>query len=254
TGPANVKTSANGWFSLRVPAQSDDRYVLNITHPDYALLSRVTDRSAVGNTYEMLRAHIANVRGDQVINISDSDGSGPCGDAKGEQERTVRRLVEPSILWDAPPANARETVARRKAEAFLLEDAKEQTGCDRRGAQINVPANSLVDENNVPWPGAVRAGITTIKPSLRTIPVDYQAIPKSGVRSELLSFGALHVDFTNPAGQRLHLKAGTTADVVTPAFAVKPENSPPNMAMWSYDEKTGLWHEEGQATLQNTPQ
>lgn len=253
-GAASVKTNADGWFALRTPGLSDDRYVLNITHPNYALLSRVTDRSAVGNTYGMVRAQVTTVRGDQDISIDDKESGGPCGTSTGEQERSIRRLVNPTILWDDTPTGKRAAKAQRKAETAIMEQLKQPGGCDRRGVQIRIPANALLDEINAPWPGDVRAAVTTLDPSRRTIPGDYQAIPTSSTRAELLSYGALHADFTDPAGRRLHLKSGTTADIAVPVSALQQPTSPPTIAIWSYDEKTGVWREEGQAKLQNTPQ
>ena len=44
-GSATTSTNASGWFSIRSAPVADDRYVLNIAHPNYALVSRVYDRS-----------------------------------------------------------------------------------------------------------------------------------------------------------------------------------------------------------------
>lgn len=254
TGKASVMTNADGWFTLRIPAQSDDRYVLNLTHPDYALLSRITDRSAVGNTYEMVRAQVTTVRGDQVIAIDDKESGGPCGTAPIGQDGRVRRLVGPTIVWDDLPTDKRTMMARRKAEAAIKEQFRQPQGCDRRGAQIRIPANAFMDETTTPWTGDVRAAVTTLDPSRRSIPGDYQALPTSGTRAELLSYGAVHADFTDPAGRRLQLRPGMKADIAVPVSALQQPTSPPTIAVWSYDENTGVWREEGQASLQNTPQ
>lgn len=41
----NTTTSARGWFSVSVPPAKPDRYVMNVTHPQYALLSRIHDKA-----------------------------------------------------------------------------------------------------------------------------------------------------------------------------------------------------------------
>ncbi len=252
TGGVSVKTNGDGWFALRTPMQLDDRYILNITHPNYALLSRVTDRPAVGNTYEMVRAQVTTVRGDQDIVIDDKESGGPCGTPTGEQGHSVRHLVGPTVLWDHLPLGKREALKRRKMENAIMEQLKQPHGCDRRGAQVRIPANALVDETNTIWSGNVRASITTLDPSRRSIPGDYQAIPTSGARAELLSYGALHAEFTDPAGRKLQLKSGSAAEISVPVSALQQPTSPPTIATWSYDEKSGVWHEESQATLKNT--
>src|SRR5204863_5301180 len=104
---------------------------------NYALLSRITDRSAVGNTYEMVRAQVITGRGDQVIAITDNESGGPCGSAGREQGQTIRRLVGPSVLWDDSSTDPKALATRRKAEADILQQLRDQPiGCKRRGAQL----------------------------------------------------------------------------------------------------------------------
>src|SRR5436190_1035172 len=44
------------------------------------------------------------------------------------------------------------------------------------------------------------------------------------------------------------------ADISVPVTALQPANSPPNISLWSYDQRSGMWREEGKADLRNTPQ
>jgi hypothetical protein len=75
-----------------------------------------------------------------------------------------------------------------------------------------------------------------------------RATTSSGNAAELLSFGAVDVRLSDPAGHRLHLRPGMMADVVVPAFTLDPATAPATIATWSYDENTGFWREEAQAT------
>jgi hypothetical protein len=254
TGPINATTNAFGWFNLRTKPDKTDRYVLNIQHPDYALLSRVTDRSAEGNTYPLTRAQVTMAPSDQTISVVDQWSGGPCGSR--EQGRKLRRLVEPTVWQEPEPFDPKAAVALRKAEAEALRqwETLSEEHCDRRGAEVRIPANALLDETNVPYTGSVRVAMTTLDPGRRSIPGDYRATTSGGKDAELLSFGALDLRLTDPAGHRLHLQPGAMADVVVPAFTLDPSTAPPSIATWSYDESTGFWREDSKATLQNTPQ
>lgn len=254
TGPVSAMTNAFGWFTLRTPPNKSDRYVLNIQHPDYALLSRVTDRSAEGNTYPLIPAQVTIAPANQTISIVDRWSGGPCG--SGEGNVMVRRLVGPTVWQDPAPSDPAAAAALRKAEAEALRqvEALSEEKCVRRGAEIKIPANALLDEANAPYAGNARSATTTIDPGRRSIPGDYRATTSGGDAAELLSFGAVDVRLTDLAGHRLHLQPGTMADVVVPAFTLDPATAPATIATWSYDESTGFWREEAKATLQNTAQ
>jgi hypothetical protein len=253
-GSERTKTNANGWFSVRTAPLTDDRYVLNITHPNYALLSRVYDRSATGNTYELTRAQVTTGSGDRAIVLDDTRSAGPCGSGADGQDRRLRRLVGPTIVRDVTGGDTRPADDQRKIDDAILDVLKEQSRCERRGAQIRIPAGSLVDENGNPWLGPVRSAIATLNPARRALPGDYQAIMAGGERGEMLSYGAVYADFTDLAGRKLRLRQGTAVDISLPVSDFQRPTSPPSIAIWSYDEKSGLWMEEGKADLQNTPQ
>jgi len=247
-------TNTFGWFNLKTKPNKRDRYVLNIVHPNYALLSRVTDRSAEGDTYPLTRAQVTITPANQPISIVDRYSGGPC--VSRGQEAKVRRLVEPTVWREPAPSDPKAAAALRKAEAEALRqwESISDEKCKRRGAELKIPANALLDEANATYAGSVRVAMTTIDPGRRSIPGDYRATTGDGKDAELLSFGAADVRLTDPAGHRLHLQPGATADVVVPVFTLDPTTAPANIATWSYDESSGFWREEGKATLQNTAQ
>jgi hypothetical protein len=210
--------------------------VLNITHPDYALLSSVPDRTALGATYPMIRAQVRTVRGDQPITLTDTDSGGPCGTPAGQRPQVIKR-IKTTVVWDGPPANAAEAEKRRAAEANLPREP-DPSECVRRGATIVLPANAFVDANGAPVTGDVRIAMTTLNPARRAIPGDYRAITRAGENAAMFSFGALHVDITDPAGHKLSLRPGIVADMTVPSFATG--TSPAQIATWSYDEASGM--------------
>lgn len=233
----SVTTNAQGWFNLTVPAVASDRYVLNVRHPQYAVLSRIHDRSAAGNTYPLIRAQTLVVDPTQPINLVDTQSGGPCGSPGG--------VYTPAIT---PLADLRSSKS-------TTETGNQETNtepCRHRGARLLLPAFSLVDALGVQAVGPVTASTATLNPERRALPGDYQAFDSGGTRSELLSFGAVYAEFRDASGNLLNLKPGTTAEVRIPVSDLQLPVAAPQIALWSYDEGTGFWVEEGIASLTNT--
>jgi hypothetical protein len=98
----------------------------------------------------------------------------------------------------------------------------------------------------------VTGSTATLNPARRALPGDYQAFDFAQSRTELLSFGALFADFRDNGGRPLNLREGTTAEIRIPISDRQMAVAKPQIALWSYDEKTGFWVEEGQAKMRNT--
>jgi len=237
----NATTNAQGWFSLRVPSMNaPERYVVNISHPQYAQMSRPFDKSATGYTYELLRAQISSHDPTQPIKVVDTNSSGPCGTPGGKPMRT--RMT---TTGDNPPVTHRSP-SRRTQERTKA--------CRHVGAQISIPAGALVDAAQRAPQGPITMAMATLNPARRALPGDYRALDSSNAQTELLSFGAVFAEFRDGNGKPLNLKPGTEAEIRVPVSAAQLSQAKPSIAMWSYQEKSGLWIEEGKATLQNTPQ
>lgn len=252
-GSESVRTDGNGWFAMTVKPEQDERYVLNIAHPNYATLSRILDRSAYGGTYQMVRAQVTTHAGDKAISIEDTRSSGACGALPEGRTKPVRRLAQTRFVYDETADDRAIDVDRRlEDERAILEYVNNQRRCDPRGVRISLPANSLVDADGNPWTGLVRASVATLNPERRSIPGDYQAIDANGERMELLSFGAFYAEFTDLNGRPLQLRQGATAEIATPLTPLQRNVAGGSIAQWSYDEETGFWREEGKASLQPT--
>lgn len=232
----STTTSTRGWFSVSAPPAKPERYVLNITHPKYALLSRIHDKASVGQTYELIRVQETTHDPTQVIDVVDTKSSGPCGGYGGDQ---------PATTGGANPG----ATARPYRRGLKIH---EQKPCRHRGAHIIVPAGALVDSRGNAASGPVTLGSATLNPSRRTLPGDYRAIDRTNAEVEMLSFGATYNEFRDSGGQPLNLKPGTTAEIRVPVSDEQRPSAKPTIAIWSYDERKGLWNEEGQASLQNT--
>lgn len=129
-------------------------------------------------------------------------------------------------------------------------DAAATLGISQSTAQVTLPANALVVEGTgAAATGTLTARLTPIDPARdpRSMPGDYT----TSTGAALESFGALGVVLTDATGNRLNLKAGTTATVRIP-LATRSANPPATIPLFHFNETTGLWVEEGSATLQGT--
>ena len=238
-GTASATTNAQGWFSLTAPpTAAPERYVLNIHHPQYAPLSRIHDRAAAGNTYELIRAQSTTHNPNQPIDVTDDSSTGPCG---GRSNATGGFAATPTL------GQLRDGLAR-------VDTGRAAKPCVRRGAHILVPAGALVDASQSAPAGNVTLSFATLNPARRALPGDYRALDRNNAAAEMLSFGALSAEFRDGGGAPLNLKAGTKAEIRVPVSADQLPVAKPSIAIWSYNEQTGLWMEEGKASLQNTSQ
>ncbi|MBB6371802.1 carboxypeptidase-like regulatory domain-containing protein [Chryseobacterium shigense] len=62
------------------------------------------------------------------------------------------------------------------------------------------------------------------------------------------TFGMVHVQLTGSSGQKLQIANGHTAEMTVPIDASQTSTSPNTIPLWSYNENTGMWNEEGSAT------
>lgn len=116
-----------------------------------------------------------------------------------------------------------------------------------RGASATVAPGVLVDGAGKMVTGKVQVALTPLDPStgeLAAYPGDLGATTLSGERVQLESFGVLDVTIRQN-GHELTIKGGETIAIRVPAPAAG--TPPTTSALWSFDEATGLWKEEGVA-------
>jgi hypothetical protein len=224
-------TNDQGWFNVTTAAvPAPERYVLNITHPEYALLSRVHDKASQGDVYSLIRVESRSVPAG-AIDLTDDGSSGPCGGDK------------PAVPLPGHGKRPRQKIVRQHA-----------TKCRRVGARLIIPAGALVDGNGKVATGSITAQMATLNPARRTLPGDYRALDSGQNAVEMLSYGALYAQFHDSSGNPLNLKSGTTAEIRVPIPIEQLASAKPSIPMWSYNETRGVWVQEGSATKQNTPQ
>ena len=225
-------TNEQGWFNVTTaPVGSPERYVLNIEHPGYALLSRIHDKSSQGDVYPLIRAQRTFVNPSAVIDLTDDGSSGPCGG-------------KPAVPLSAYKRSAGTSTGKY-----------EQTRpCRRTGARLILAPGSLVDGNKRVATGTVTAQFATLNPSRRSLPGDYRALNGNQKDVEMLSYGAMYAQFRDSSGNPLNLKSGTAAEIQVPIPVDQQGSAKPVIALWSYDEKRGIWVEEGKGVLKQTPE
>jgi hypothetical protein len=70
----------------------------------------------------------------------------------------------------------------------------------------------------------------------------------NGDSKVLETFGMLHVELTGSGGQKLNIATGHTAEITLDIDATQAGSSPSTIPLWTFDETTGIWKEEGSAT------
>ncbi|MBO9715090.1 hypothetical protein [Sphingomonas sp.] len=253
-GGATVSTNASGWFRTEVAPVKADRYILNIHHPAYAATSRVYSAGSTGETYDLMRATVASVPAGGKLVFRDS-GQGKCGTGGDTRKKPVRQLAAPQLLGYSRETGDFAPVTGTKANARLtaqLRAAAQPVPCDTRGTQIAIDPGGLVDAR-----GKAAAGVTgavlTFDPTRRSLPGDYGAMGADGNATRLFSYGAVYAEFRGSGGEKLNLAPGQAAELRIPVPAAQRASAPPVIALWSYDEDRGIWVEEGDANLQDTP-
>lgn len=117
-------------------------------------------------------------------------------------------------------------------------------------ARVELAANSVIDPStNKLASGDVKVTLTPIDPAAQsaTMPGSYLFTSTTGVRA-LESFGAVQVTLTDTLGKPLQLAEGKTATIRIPV-KTRATALPTTIPLFYLDEKTGLWKEEGIATL-----
>jgi cytochrome c5 len=120
------------------------------------------------------------------------------------------------------------------------------------GIRVQIPANSLVDQNGQVPTGNVSVQLSTIDlNSPFQMPGDFSVRTAGGVTNVMDSYGAGSITIT--AGtKKYNLIAGATAQVtipIDPAQLAAGGTLPPVIPILFYNETQGLWVEDGTATL-----
>jgi hypothetical protein len=117
------------------------------------------------------------------------------------------------------------------------------------GARLAVPAGAFARSDTGAAPvGSLTVRLTSIHPAADAarMPGDYSTLVAGQVRA-IESFGAVAVDVRDAAGNAYTLAPGQSASLRIPASSRAA--LPARVGLYSLDERSGRWVEEGSATL-----
>ncbi len=119
-------------------------------------------------------------------------------------------------------------------------------------AQVTLPANGVQRADGSVPVGNMTVQITPINPAVDSslMPGDFLASSSAG-NVPIESFGALNVSLSDASGTALNLKSGQTATIRIPV-ASRNSTVPATIPLYYFNTTTGLWQEEGTATLDSS--
>jgi hypothetical protein len=213
-----ISATADAQGNFRVVVKDARKFVLNVTHPGYALASQVLTNRVVGIQVPLDPVHIATVNGGSGGIIRIQPGSG-CNCQCSENSDTDKAGGADRCV---PPKGA--TLA------------------------VGFQADSFVGTGGAPYTGnvsveALQYDLTKTNP----IPGDFGAVYQ-GKQVRLGTFGAFNLLPRDAQGQPLTMAPGKHASVSLPIQPGQRAAAPATIPLFHYDEETGLWIEDGTLT------
>ena len=120
-------------------------------------------------------------------------------------------------------------------------------------SKITLPASGVViRSNNQSYSGSVKVYAAVIDPTSadisQIVPGSFQGNDADNNRVILTSFGMLAVELEGNSGEQLQIATGKTAKLRFTIPSSLRSTAPATIPLWSVDEITGLWKQEGSAT------
>lgn len=124
--------------------------------------------------------------------------------------------------------------------------------------QVQVDFEGGFTANGTEYTGTVTAEAVYLDPDdddtfANEMPGDLSAVRTDQSNAQLVSWGMVSVDLKGDQGQKLEMASGKKAKLTFPVpEKFKNETAPATIPLWSFNETTGLWEEEGVATFNGT--
>lgn len=131
------------------------------------------------------------------------------------------------------------------------------TNTETETMTVELPANGFVTESGLAYGGAVKVLAGYLDPDDEKFPIqmpgDLSAVRTDATPAQLVSYGMVGVELKDLSGNKLQLAPGKTATLTFPVpDKFKNGTLPQTLPLWSFDDVTGLWVEEGDAALNGT--
>ncbi len=120
---------------------------------------------------------------------------------------------------------------------------------------VELPSEGFVNaETGKDYQGEVTSKVVYLDPNDDNFSAmmpggDLMADRTDGSETMLISYGMTNVEMTGNQGEKLQLKEGCLSKLEFPIPVGMENDIPETMPLWSFDETTGKWKEEGTATL-----
>ena len=120
-------------------------------------------------------------------------------------------------------------------------------------SKITLPASGVVVRStSQSYTGSVKVYAAVIDPTSadisQIVPGSFQGTDANNYRVTLTSFGMLAVELEGNSGEQLQIATGKTARLRFTIPSSLRSTAPATIFLWSVDETTGLWKQEGSAT------
>lgn len=110
---------------------------------------------------------------------------------------------------------------------------------------------SFKESNGNAYSGPVKVALFHLAPSdpylNELMPGSFLATRSNGEAQVMETFGMVHVQLTGNAGQNLQIATGHTAEMTVAIDPLQMSTAPSTIPLWSFNESTGMWNEEGSA-------
>ncbi len=120
------------------------------------------------------------------------------------------------------------------------------------GGKVDFAANEFKTESGNNYSGEVNIYTTYLdptRPDLREVmPGNLTAVNSSEQLQYLKSFGMINVELEGSAGEKLQISQAAILTIPVPNLL--SSDAPNTIPLWHFDIESGLWVEEGEATLQ----
>ena len=121
------------------------------------------------------------------------------------------------------------------------------------GGSVTFLPNSIVTASGAPYTGEVVVSAFWIDPTdvnaLSVMPGDLRGFSLDGDRVQLATYGMMVVELESPTGESLNIGNGMTATLTFPVSSSLLGSAPAVIPLWSFNETTGYWEEEGTADI-----
>jgi hypothetical protein len=123
------------------------------------------------------------------------------------------------------------------------------------GGQVSFPANIIADADGSPYTGNVKVTAKRISPDDKVIadkmPGGLIGLTEEGKTVVLGTMGMVAIELRDNNGNELNILTGKKATVSFPIAVSQIGDAPETIDLWSFDEKNGIWKQEGFATKLN---